>query len=267
MRRDEAGTAVIRTDTRQAKESASVRRLPFQKVSLASDIRQTPSPSVDTPKKVRHISPRLPAGRLGGPPRDASKPLNARSQGGYGLAVELDCETCSEQADRDDDSELTLGADDDPFVAPERTIGDRDRGAGFDVWVRDERKAAFLKRAQSPELGVEERLVDHVDHTRDEVAPKGCVPVVVRASEEEVPPEERQVRDEVPPGAPDLLFALREVIRNTEGLEVPCERLLLPALDVRHPPGVSLDREVEEVLWKKVRFASEEGHISVTRVS
>src|SRR5450830_1358367 len=215
---------------------------------------------------MRHIPPRLPAGRLGGLPRDASQPLNARGQGSQSLAVELDCETRPERADRNDDSELTLRADDDARIAPERAVGDRDRGAGFDVWVRDERKAAFLKRAQSPELGVEERLVDHFDHLRNEVAPKGCVPVVVRASEEEVPPEERQVRDEVPPGAPDLLFALREVIRNTEGLEVPRERLLLPALDVRHPPRVALDREVEEVLWKKVRFASEEGHISVTRV-
>ena len=95
----------------------------------------------------------------------------------------------------------------------------------------------------------------------------GCVTVVVRASEEEVPGEERELRDEFPPGAPDLLFALREVIRNAEGLEVPCERLLLPALDVRHPPGVALDREVEETFREKVRFAFEEGHFAVTRVS
>jgi len=58
-------------------------------------------------------------------------------------------------------------------AGPERTIGDRDRGAGFDVWVRDERKAAFLKGPEAPQLCVEERLVDHVDHLRDEVAPKG----------------------------------------------------------------------------------------------
>ena len=214
-----------------------------------------------TPKRVRGISPRPGAGRLGGPPRDASKPLDTSGQESQGLAVELDCETRSEHADRNDDSKLTLRAEDDAFVAPERTIGDRDRGAGFDVWARDERKAAFLKRPEAPQLCVEERLVDHVDHLRDEVAPKGCVAVVVRASEEEVPREEREVRDEFPPGAPDLLFALREVIRNAEGLEVPCERLLLPALDVRHPPGVALDREVEETFREKVRFAFEDGHL------
>src|SRR5450830_1334516 len=215
---------------------------------------------------MRHIPPHLPANRLGGPPRGASKPLDARGKGSQSLAVELDCETRSKQADRDDHSKLALRAEDDAFVAPERTIGDRDCGAGFDIWVRDERKAAFLKGPETPQLGVEERLVDHFDHLRNEFAPMGCVAVVVRASEEEVPGEEREVRGEFPPGAPDLLFALREVIRNAEGLEVPCERLLLPALDVRHPPGVALDREVEEVLWEKVRFASEEGHISVTRV-
>jgi hypothetical protein len=32
---------------------------------------------------------------------------------------------------------------------------------------------------------------------------------------------------------------------------VPCERLLLPALDVRHPPGVALDRQVEETFREK----------------
>src|SRR5450759_4495183 len=101
---------------------------------------------------MRHIPPRLPANRLGGPLRCASKPLDARGQGSQGLAVELDCETRSKQADRDDDSEPTLGADDDAFVAPERAIGDRDRGAGFDIWVRDERKAAFLKGPETPQL-------------------------------------------------------------------------------------------------------------------
>jgi hypothetical protein len=212
------------------------------------------------PKRVRHIPPRLPAGRLGGPPRDASKPLDASGQESQGLAVELDCETRSEHADRNDDSKPTLRAEDDARIAPKRAVGDRDRGAGFDVWVRDERKAAFLKGPETPQLCVEERLVDHLDHLRNEVAPKGCVAVVVRASEEEVPGEEREVRNEAPPGTPDLLFALGEVIRNAVGLEVPCERLLLPALDVRHPPGVSLDREVEETFREKVRFAFKEGH-------
>jgi len=213
------------------------------------------------PKTEPHIPARLPADRLGGPFRGASKPLDARGHGGHGLAVELDCETRSKQADRNDDSELTLRTHGDARITPERAVGDRHRGAGFDIWVRDERKAAFLKRAQSPELGVEERLVDHFDHLRDEVAPKGCVAVVIRASEEEVPGEERQVRDELPPRAPDLLFALWEVIGNAEGLEVPCERLLLPAPDVRHPPGVVLDREVEEIFRKEVRFAFEDGHL------
>jgi hypothetical protein len=30
---------------------------------------------------------------------------------------------------------------------------------------------------------------------------------------------------------------------------------------VRHPPGVALDREVEETFREKVRFAFEDGHL------
>jgi hypothetical protein len=36
---------------------------------------------------------------------------------------------------------------------------------------------------------------------------------------------------------------------------------------MRDAPGVSLDREVKEVQRKKVRFAFEERHLSVTQVS